>query len=456
MTPTTRGGGRPPALAALLSFLWPGLGQFYEGKRRLGALFCIPAVLVVLLIAYSLGLGIPFILLIAYNLRQGIAPLAARLAVDSAFAQPAILLIVLTGVLRVAAVLHAYLTGEPSRIRHRFQIAAAAALIVVIVVTHAAAGYGLWFSHNALDPVFSPQQNPDLIDQATPAPSLSFGVTPAPPTPTQAPATAVPIDSRVTILLTGVDSAPTRGEHLYDSIMVISYDPKTNSVQMVSVPRDSASFPLYYGGVVTVNVRINSLPTYVRNGWVSSPDAPFTTLVKEVGYLVGIPINYYAVMDLGGFVKMIDMVGGIDVDNPSVIDDATYDWLGAKKGYGFALAPGPQHLDGINALAYVRSRHGSNNSDWARASRQQEVMVSLLHKMSSPSQLLSLPNLISTLGASVSTTFPANLTVTGLSGSGSAATTCLLNYKVAELSIQLFGKDSLWYGKPAPANTCPV
>ncbi len=438
MTPTTRGGGRPPALAALLSFLWPGLGQFYEGKRRLGALFCIPAVLVVLLIAY--------------NLRQGIAPLAARLAVDSAFAQPAILLIVLTGVLRVAAVLHAYLTGEPSRIRHRFQIAAAAALIVVIVVTHAAAGYGLWFSHNALDPVFSPQQNPDLIDQATPAPSLSFGVTPAPPTPTEAPATAVPIDSRVTILLTGVDSAPTRGEHLYDSIMVISYDPKTNS-----------------------------LPTYVRNGWVSSPDAPFTTLVKEVGYLVGIPINYYAVMDLGGFVKMIDMVGGIDVDNPSVIDDATYDWLGAKKGYGFALAPGPQHLDGINALAYVRSRHGSNNSDWARASRQQEVMVSLLHKMSSPSQLLSLPNLISTLGASVSTTFPANLvgdyvaigqsipkdsfhqvvlgppyTVTGLIGSGTAATTCLLNYKVAELSIQLFGKDSLWYGKPAPANTCPV
>jgi LCP family protein required for cell wall assembly len=219
----------------------------------------------------------------------------------------------------------------------------------------------------------------------------------------------------------------------------------------------------------------------VRNGWVSSPDAPFTTLVKEVGYLVGIPINYYAVMDLGGFVKMIDMVGGIDVDNPSVIDDATYDWLGAKKGYGFALAPGPQHLDGINALAYVRSRHGSNNSDWARASRQQEVMVSLLHKMSSPSQLLSLPNLISTLGASVSTTFPANLvgdyvaigqsipkdnfhqvvlgppyTVTGLIGSGTAATTCLLNYKVAELSIQLFGKDSLWYGKPAPANTCPV
>ena len=41
------------------------------------------------------------------------------------------------------------------------------------------------------------------------------------------------------------------------------------------------------------------------------------TLVKEVSYLVGIPINYYAVMDLEGFVKMVDMVGGIDVDNPS-------------------------------------------------------------------------------------------------------------------------------------------
>ena len=259
--------------------------------------------------------------------------------------------------------------------------------------------------------------------------------------------------------------------------MVVSYDPETNSVQMVSVPRDSASFPLYFGGVDSASTKINSIPTYVRNGWIKSPDSPYMTLVKEVSYLVGIPINYYAVMDLDGFVAMIDKVGGIDVVNPSVIDDPSYDWLDGKT-FGFYLAAGPQHLDGKHALAYVRSRHGADNSDWKRASRQQQVLVALLHKMASPAEVLALPGLISTLGSSITTTFPANqvadfvamgqnvpsknfsqvvlgppYSITGISTV--TASTCLLNAKVAALSIQLFGQDSLWYGKPAPANTCP-
>jgi LCP family protein required for cell wall assembly len=299
------------------------------------------------------------------------------------------------------------------------------------------------------------------------------------PLSTATPAQTPSIDSRVTILFTGVDAAAGRTETLYDSIMVVSYDPKTNSIEMVSVPRDSASFPMYFGNhpVVPVTTRINSLPTYVHNGWVQSPDSPYMTLVKEVSYLVGIPINYYAVMDLDGFVKMIDAVGGIDVVNPSPINDPSYA-TPAGQVIGFKLAAGPQHLDGDQALAYVRSRHGADNSDWARSSRQQQVLVALLHKMAQPSEILALPGLISTLGSSVTTTFPANqvadyvaigqnvpsqnihevvlgppYTITGTSTVNAAS--CLVNAKVAALSIQLFGADSLWYGKKAPANTCP-
>jgi LCP family protein required for cell wall assembly len=323
--------------------------------------------------------------------------------------------------------------------------------------------------------VFNPGDgDSSLIDEATPGPSLAPGQTPA---PTASPLPTPSSGGRVTILFTGVDSAPSRSEHLYDSIMVVSYDPATNSVQMVSVPRDSASFPFYFGGVDRATVKINSIPTYVRNGWIKSPDTPYMTLVKEVSYLVGVPINYYAVMNLDGFVAMIDKVGGIDVVNPSVIDDPSYDWLNGQK-HGFYLAAGPQHLNGKNALAYVRSRHGADNSDWRRASRQQQVLVALLHKMASPAEILALPGLISTLGSSVTTTFPANqvadyvamgenvpsknfsqvvlgppYSITGISTV--TASSCLLNAKVAALSIQLFGQDSLWYGKPAPANTCP-
>ena len=243
---------------------------------------------------------------------------------------------------------------------------------------------------------------------------------------------------------------------------------------LVSVPRDTASFPFYFGGVDSPSTRINSIPTYVRNGWLKSPDSPYTTLVKEISFLVGIPINYYAVMDFNGFKAMIDDVGGIDVVNPSVISDPSYEWTDGK--VGFYLAAGPRHLDGTHALAYVTSRHGS--SDWARSSRQQQVLVDLLHKMAQPSEILALPNLISTLASSVTTTFPADqvadyvaigqnipsqnfsqvvlgppYSILGISKVNSS--TCLLNNKVAALSIKLFGTDSLWYGKPAPANTCP-
>jgi LCP family protein required for cell wall assembly len=452
MNPTPRRNiGRSPSLAALLSFVWPGLGQLYIGKRRLAATFAAPAILV--------------LLLLAYELRQGIVVFAARFA-DPSFSLVAVAIVLLLGAWRVVAVGHAFSGGEKRRTRTDLDRFVVAALVTVILISHAGAGYLLAVTSGAGSQAFSGSS--DLIDPAT---SGSAGQAEETlPVPASA-------ESRVTILFTGVDAAPSRSEHLYDSIMVVSYDPKTKSVQMVSVPRDSASFPFYFGGVDSPSTKINSVPTYVRNGWIKSPNSPYITLVKEVSYLVGVPINYYAVMDLGGFVTMIDKVGGIDVVNPSVINDPSYDWLDGRP-YGFYLAAGPQHLDGKHALAYVRSRHGAGNSDWKRASRQQQVLVALLHKMAQPTELLALPGLISTLGSSVTTTFPANkvadyvalgeaipsanitqvvlgppYTVTGISSV--TASSCLLNAKVAALSVQLFGKDSTWYGRPAPANTCP-
>ena len=457
--PTARGRGRSPSLAALLSFLWPGLGQLYIRKRRAAAVFAVPAMLVLLLLAYAL--------------RRGPAVFAVQLFADRTVGLAAVVILLLVGAWRLAAVVHAFAGGDQRKTRRVTDRVVVAALAAVIVISHLGSGYYLLTYSDAGSNVFNPN-NSDLLDQATPGPSLGPGQTPQPNETLPAPAAG----GRVTILFTGVDSAPGRGEHLYDSIMVVSYDPTTNSVQMVSVPRDSASFPFYFGGVDSASVKINSIPTYVSHGWIKSPDSPYLTLVKEVSYLVGIPINYYAVMDLLGFEKMIDTVGGIDVVNPSVISDGTYDWLDGEP-YGFYLAAGPQHLNGKNALAYVRSRHGSDNNDYARADRQQQVLVALLHKMAQPSEILALPGLISTIGSSVTTTFPANkvadyvamgqsvpsgnikqvvlapptYSITGITTV--TASSCLLNAKVAALSIQFFGKDSLWYGKPTPANTCP-
>lgn len=131
-------------------------------------------------------------------------------------------------------------------------------------------------------------------------------------------------------------------------------------------------------------------------------------------------------------------------------------------------------MNGRQALAYVRSRHTIGDYDWGRDGRQQEVLVDLLNKIKS--EPLALPGLISTLGSTVRTNFPANQVADYVDKGQSvvsggtikqvvlgppyeipapAAIYCLLNDKVAALSIQWFGTDSTWYGKPAPANTCP-
>jgi LCP family protein required for cell wall assembly len=446
-------------LAALLSFVWPGLGQLYLRNRRRAAIFAIPSVVLVLVLAYEL--------------RRGPYVLAAQLFAERAVAISTIVVLVLFGVWRLVSVVDAFRGGSSASAHKRIDSAVLVALAALIAVTHLGGGYYLLAFSDAGSQIFDPG-NTSLILQATPGPSPSPGQTAGPtPTPESAP-TPVP-NGRVTILLTGRGSGTSY--NAYDSIMVVSLNPQAKSIQMVSVPRDSASFPFYFGGVDSPSRKINALPLYVQSGRIKSGDDPYTTLVKEVQYLVGITINYHAVMDIGGFITMINKVGGIDIVAPYAIDDPTYDWLDGSP-YGFYLSAGPHHLNGRTALAYIRSRHGVGDSDWKRSSRQQQVLIALLHKMAQPSQILALPSLLKTLGASVETDFPANkvadfvalgqdvpsanitqvvlgppYTITGISTVNAA--NCLLNAKVAALSVQLFGTDSLWYGKPAPANTCP-
>ena len=463
----TGGSGRSPSLAAVLSFLWPGLGQLYLRNRRAAAIFAAPAFLV--------------LLIVLYQLRQGLFHFGASF-IDPAFSGAAAVVVLAFGVWRLAAVSHAFAAGGPFRSRKVPERAVVVALVAVIVLSHAGAGFYLAEISSAENKVFATPGPSSLIDFSTPAPTVTPSLAPSQtPEPTPTPTPTPSIDKRVTILLTGYDADPTRQGNLnYDSIMVVSYDPVTNSAQMVSVPRDSSSFPVYLGThpAVTPIIAINSF--YKYNATFNSHTGQFDFFQQEVQYLVGVHIDYYGTMNLQGFVKMIDLVGGIDVNNPAVIDEWNYDWLDGH--IGLHIPAGPQHLDGRTALAYVRSRRGVGENDFIRSSRQQEVMVDLLHKMTDPAQILNLPNVISAMGSAVNTNFPAdkvadyvgigtNIPKENIKGvvlsptdgysvyyrtdPSQPARLCLLNAKVAAMSVKLFGKDSLWYGKPAPANTCP-
>ena len=463
-------GGRSPSVAAFLSFLWPGLGQLYAGNRRLFALFLIPSLIVIALVAYAM--------------RQGPIVFGARFA-DPAFDVAALVVVVLFGVWRLASVVQAFTAGRQRSDRRVVDRAVLAALAVVIVVSHGFVGTVLATTYGATSNVFSAGNDLMAGDLDTPLPSATPEQSLATSTPAPS-ATATP-SGRVTMLFTGVDSASTRSTRSYDSLMVVSYDPRDNTVQMVSIPREIASFPFYWGGRDKASDWITYMPNYIRSGHIKgAPDSNYIALVKEIQFLVGVHIDYWAVMNLQGFVQMVAAVGGIDI-NAQAVTDPVYDWLD-KKHFGVYIKAGQQHLNGAYALAYARSRHSSGGSDYKRAARQQQVMLALLKKMSQPGMIFQLNNLIARVGSNVEVgstdaanpfkpsmvadyiadaeAVPANNFTNLVLGppytasiphslAGGKASICLNIPMVATQSIKMFGTDSLYYGKAKPANTCP-
>jgi len=123
----------------------------------------------------------------------------------------------------------------------------------------------------------------------------------------------------------------------------------------------------------------------------------------------GIPINYYAWVGLDGFVKVIDTVGGVDVDVLHPITDDNYpDDVGNNTGDIYAykrlyIPPGPQHLSGPEALEYVRSRHADLVGDFGRSARQQQVLSALKTKLNNPDIVSKLPEITNDLNGYVKT-----------------------------------------------------
>jgi polyisoprenyl-teichoic acid--peptidoglycan teichoic acid transferase len=310
----------------------------------------------------------------------------------------------------------------------------------------------------------SPTVTPTDVGTSSPSPTPSADVSPSPSaSPSAAP---TPDPNRVTVLLTGVDFLQGRRHALNDTIILVSIDLQTRDVVMVSVPRDTANFPFYWGGQAPVNFKINALANAISAGRFGSPDPPLVTLANEVGYLVGVKVDYYAEVDIAGFAKLIDAVGGIDLYNPALLEDP----------FTCTSVPaGNVHLDSTNALRYARSRETS--SDYYRSSRQQRVLIALEKKMASPAMLPRLGSMIALVGQSVATNFPLNTARNYSSVAERLATIsqCVLgppyNYhpdmtitagtwtsrlmldRVANLSVKLFGTDSRYYGQPGVTPT---
>lgn len=225
-------------------------------------------------------------------------------------------------------------------------------------------------------------------------------------------------DDRINILLTGVGGKGHEGSELTDTMIFTSFRPSTSEVGMLSIPRDMA-VPIPDRGIG----RINSVNAY---------EGPETT-ATVVGEILEQPIHYWVKVNFNGFADFIEALDGVDVYVENTFTDPAYPTPGMEYAdcgttttvlneegeetevptYGcryevLSFQEGWTHMDGTTALKFVRSRHGNNGegSDFARAARQQKVLLAVREKLLSVSTLFNpgrITGLFSALGNNVET-----------------------------------------------------
>lgn len=176
--------------------------------------------------------------------------------------------------------------------------------------------------------------------------------------------------ARVTVLVMGIDYRDWlagEGAPRTDTMMLVTVDPITKQAAMLSIPRDLWVEIPGFG-----HNRINT--AYMFGEASRVPGGGPALAMQTVESVIGVPIQYYAVIDFHTFERVVDEMGGVDVlvteririhpiGQPSV-------WLDAK----------PHHLNGAQALAYARVRKGAGD-DFGRAARQQQVILALMDRI---------------------------------------------------------------------------
>ncbi len=189
-------------------------------------------------------------------------------------------------------------------------------------------------------------------------------------------------DDQLDILLLGSDAGVGRTGTRTDTIILVSIDPESGDGAMFSIPRNLTEAPLPEGmGVWSCNC----FPDILTHLWANAewfPDAfpgpqepPVNALKAAVGSIFDVEIDYYALVDLAGFVGLFDGLGGVEIDVPQRVTDPSYPHEDGSFE-ATTIEAGEQVLDGHDALAYARIRY--NSGDFARMHRQRCLLGSLL------------------------------------------------------------------------------
>jgi LCP family protein required for cell wall assembly len=227
---------------------------------------------------------------------------------------------------------------------------------------------------------------------------------------------ADPVNGRYNILLLGGDAGPDRVGLRPDSISVVSVNASTGQTTMIGIPRNMQMAPFRAGSPMLgpyphgYNCGDNCLISYLYTYAQAHPDLypeatkdssqPGIEATKDaVEGVLGIKIQYYALIDMEGFSKIINALGGITIKVTEKLPiGGQINAAGQPIGTGKYILPGVQKMDGFTAQWYARSRHG--DSDYDRMARQRQIETAMLQQFS-PTVVLSKFEAISSAGKQV-------------------------------------------------------
>ncbi|WP_433323833.1 LCP family protein [Spirillospora sp. CA-294931] len=375
--------GLPRALALTLAsaFVW-GVAHLWSGRRVAGG------VLLGVFVALGIGAAVA-----AALYRDELIELAVQPDWLSAMVGGLVLL----GLIWITVVVHSYQTVRPGALSPAGHIAGGTVVALLcfgVAVPVAWSAYNTYVARDALTSIFrSGNNNGRHIDASDPWKN----------------------QPRVNILLLGGDAAANREGVRTDSMTLASVDTKSGDTVLLSLPRNLENFPMPEGparnrfpygftgdGAGTPGL-LNEVYQYAEEhpdmvpGAVKNQRGP-ELLRKTISGILGMPVDYYILVDMFGFADIIDAMGGVKVKIPEPIP---YGQQGA------ILAAGERTLGGKEALWYGRSR--TNSDDYTRMGRQKCLMRAIAKQADPQTILTKFDRLAAATKRALSTDIPQEL-----------------------------------------------
>lgn len=277
--------------------------------------------------------------------------------------------------------------------------------------------------------------------------------------------------SPINILLLGYGGGNHDGSYLTDSIIAVHIDPKTQKVFLISIPRDTwVKIPTndVEGGYSKINaayqIGLDDTGYPDKQKQFKGPGGGGRLAEYVVSQVTGVPFDYFVGVDFSGFTRTIDTLGGVDISVEKTFDDYQYPIEGKEDdACGHAdteiaslsaqlaspsatiteldafpcrydhlhFDSGQQHMDGVTALKYVRSRHSlQDGTDFGRGQRQRNLLVAVKQKIFSAGFIPQVIPFMSSLGDDLRTDLTLDDVKAFLQN-----ISALNNYQIVSLSI---------------------